>query len=140
MTGHDLALDPLSVRAMRRPIAVRVTLAARDGVLDTLEGPVGYRARDALVSAGSGERWPVAREVFERSYERVEGDEAGDAVYRKRAFEVRARRMEHAFSVRVGHHGDLLRGQPGDWLVQYEQGRYGIVAAELFARTYEVSG
>lgn len=150
----DLRTDPLARRAVRLPVSVLVEFAGAPGVLVTLEGPVSYQRGDALVTSDAGERWPVTREVFERSYEAEAADTAGmpgpapqsvesaGAIqaprYRKRQMPVLARRMDHAFEVRVGSGQDPIRGQPGDWLLQYEPGRHGIVAAERFAQTYRV--
>ena len=32
---------------------------------------------------------------------------------------------------------DLLQGEPGDYLVQYGPGDYGVVGREIFGKTYE---
>jgi hypothetical protein len=32
----------------------------------------------------------------------------------------------------------ILRGQPGDWLVDYGDGSLGIVAHDIFSTTYEI--
>ncbi len=44
--------------------------------------------------------------------------------------------MDEAFEVEVD--SGRLAGRPGDWLLRYGEGGYGIVAAEIFAETYEV--
>ncbi len=151
LTGADLARDPLARRARKRPLPVAVEFATADGVLDTLEGPVRYRAGDALLTGVAGERWPVGRARFEATYEPEATCEpeaiceplppgAGGAAgrYRRRPQVVLARRMDEPFRVRVGHAADTLRGRPGDWLLQYGPADYGIVAADLFARSYEL--
>lgn len=135
----DLARDPAARRARRRPATLRVRFAPAPGVVETLEGPVRHRAGAALVCGLRGECWPVERGPFERRYEPAEGTPAGrDGLYRRRAAIVLARRVQEALEVPVGAESDLLRGRPGDWLLQYGPGEYGIVAPEIFQDTYEL--
>jgi hypothetical protein len=116
-----------------------VRFAAKPGVVETLEGPVRHRAGAALVCGLRGECWPVERAPFERRYEPAQGTVAGrDGLYRRRPGVVLARPLDAALEVPVGAEGDLLRGRPGDWLLQYGPGEYGIVAPEVFADTYEL--
>lgn len=139
LTGCELAHDPLARRARKRPLPVTVQFAASAGVLRTLEGAVRYRAGDALLTGIAGERWPIGRSKFDAAYEPVPPTVVGSAgAYRRRPRVVLARRMAEPFSVRVGHAGDALQGAPGDWLLQYDPGDYGIVAAALFAQTYDL--
>lgn len=138
-TGHDLGADPQAVWVQKKPVTVSVVFAGADGVLETLEGPVRYTAGDALLTGSAGERWPVGRQRFLASYEPGPGiTEGAGGKYRKRPLRVRARRMESEFSVRAGSAGDVLRGRPGDWLVQYGAGDYGVVGAPQFDATYLV--
>jgi PGDYG protein len=39
--------------------------------------------------------------------------------------------------VQVGEQRDPLRGEAGDWLLQYGPGDYGVVASSVFEKTYE---
>ncbi len=137
----DLARDPAARRASRRPATLQVRFAATPGVVQTLEGPVRHRSGAALVCGLHGECWPVEREPFDRRYEPVDGLTAGcDGLYRRRPGVVFARRVEEALAVPVGAEGDLLHGRPGDWLLQYAPGEYGIVAPGIFCDTYELLG
>ena len=137
LTGSELARDPLARRARKRPLPVSVEFAAAAGVLRTLEGPVRYRAGDALVTGIAGERWPIGRAKFVAAYEPIAPTVSGNAgAYRRRPLVVWARRMNEPFRVRVGCADDPLLGGPGDWLVQYGADDYGIVAADLFGRIY----
>lgn len=129
--------DASARRARRLPVTLRVRFAEAPGMLQTLEGPVRYRAGAALVCGLRGECWPVERGPFERRYEPAPGTAQGsDGLYRRQAGIVLARRLEAALEVPVGAHGDLLRGRPGDWLLQYAPGEYGVVAPDIFGDTY----
>ncbi|RDK02209.1 PGDYG domain-containing protein [Paraburkholderia lacunae] len=128
----DLTRDPDAWRVMKRPVLVAVQFADEDGTCATLEGPVRYRAGDALATGTLGEQWPISRDRFDQTYELV-----GDGMYRKRPVVVHALRLKAAMSVRVGGEGDVLEGRPGDWLVQYGYGDYGLVDGDVFAWAYE---
>jgi PGDYG protein len=137
MTSVDLSRDRASRRAMKRPVAVDVRFADADGRLATLEGDVSYHAGDAILTGVQGDRWPVARAIFLDSYEPVPPTPSGrPGRYRKRPAPILAKRMTEAFTVRVGREADPLTGNPGDWLIQYEPGRHGIVSAQIFDETY----
>jgi hypothetical protein len=128
----DLTRDPNAWRVIKRPVPVAVRFAGEDGTCATMEGPVRYRAGDALVTGTLGEQWPISRDRFDQTYESV-----SDGIYRKRPVVAYALRLESAMSVRVGCQGDALDGRPGDWLLQYDDGEYGVVDADVFAQVYE---
>ncbi len=139
-TGLDLERRPDAIRVIKRPEPVEVEFARQDGVLETLEGFVHYKAGDALVTGPCGERWPIQAGRFARTYRPVE-DSTADATHRfvKCAQAVLALRMSAAFGIRTSGASDPLSGKAGDWLVQYSPGEHGIVDAEIFARTYKAA-
>ena len=47
--------------------------------------------------------------------------------------------MADAFDVTLDRDRGTLRGQPGDWLVQYAPSDFSVVSARVFAQTYEVA-
>ena len=138
-TGAEVKALPGSVRVVKKDVPVLVVFAEADGVMDTLEGRVGYRKGDALLTGVEGEHWPVVRERFLRSYRPdAGGAKRRSGVYRKIPRPVWAVRLEQPASVRVA--GGTLTGAEDDWLIQYGEGDYGIVAASVFAATYEAAG
>jgi hypothetical protein len=60
-----------------------------------------------------------------------------DGVYRKKPLRVLAVRLDAPLTVQVGERRDALRGEAGDWLLQYGPGDYGVVASSVFEKTYE---
>lgn len=137
LTGTDLSRDPAARRYQRLATEVDAEFAARPGELQTLEGPVSFGAGDALLTGEAGDRWPTSREQFEQTYQQIRPAADGRAArYRRRPSLAWARQMNAAFSVRIRDGRDVLRGNPGDWLVQHEPGRYAVVAASIFADTY----
>ena len=144
MTGAlpDLAADPRALRVCKKPIPVRAAFAAADGVCETLEGAVRFRAGDAILTGIAGERWPVRRDLFLSSYRPVPPTQAGeDGSYLKAPSTALALRLDRALTVPVNWQDDPLRGRPGDWLLHYSDGSYGVLQDAIFRATYApVSG
>jgi hypothetical protein len=134
-----LAGDPHAVRALKDEV-VAVEFATCAGVLQSAVGPNRYGAGDALLTGATGDRWCVARERFDLKYEPLGGTARGAAgAYRNRPATVLARRIDVAFSVERSAGGDVLHGEPGDWLVEYAPGDHGIVDRRRFARVYRIA-
>ena len=141
MTGDpfpDLSGNPQALRVSKKPIPVRVEFAAADGVCETLEGPVRYRAGDAILTGIKGERWPVKRDTFLSGYEAVQPTKHGeDGSYRKGPSIAYACRVDRALDVPVGWQNDPLHARPGDWLLQYPDGSYGVMHDGIFRESYD---
>lgn len=131
----DLAHHPDAVPVMKRPAQLQVRFADADGTCDTLEGPVRFRTGDALITGAQGEQWPIGRERFDQTYECVR-----DGVYRKRPMVAYALLLKSAMTVPVGGRADPLEAPVGTWLLQYGDGEYGVVDADVFVQTYDVLG
>ena len=135
----DLAGAPAARTARKRPLPVDVAFASSAGTLATAEGPVAYASGDALLTGPAGERWPVPRARFLRDYEAVNGGGAGaPGRYRKRPGMVRALRMDGPFTVALQDGRGTLSGEAGDWVVEYAPGDQAVVAASIFAATYQL--
>lgn len=116
---------------------VQVVFAPGTGCLASREGPNHYFAADALITGSGGDRWSVARDRFDQRYQPVPPLAHGaDGAYRSRPLPVLARQIPEAFKARRSLAGDLLRGNPGDWLLQYAPGDWGIVEDGKFRRLY----
>lgn len=137
---ESLAGSPGVRRARKLPVERNVTFATTSGVHETMEGPVRYDAGDAIVVGENGESWPVKRETFDRLYEPVGPNRLGqDGRYRKIVKEVLALKLNEAKRLDLPSGRGVLRGQAGDWLVDYGgDGDMSVVAANVFAATYEV--
>ena len=139
MPALDLREDRTAHRARKRAVVVQVEFAGADGTLSTQEGPVSYSIGDALLTGTEGERWPVARGTFDVNYAPVAPARPGKAgPYRKRPRAVWAKLMTDPFDVTLDRDRGTLRGQPGDWLVQYAPSDFSVVSARVFAQTYEL--
>ena len=133
----DLATNPQALRVSEEPTPLRVEFATADGVCDTLEGPVRYQVGDAILTGARGERWPIARDAFRSSYEPVPPTRRGEnGDYRKAPSLTFALRLDRPRDVPVGWQSDPLHGRPGDWLLQYADGSYGVIQDDIFRESY----
>jgi hypothetical protein len=139
VSSPDLSEDSAAYRARRRAVAIQVEFAEIDGTLQTQEGPVNYSTGDALLTDIDGECRPVARDTFDLDYAPVAPTRPGKpGRYRKRARVVWAKSMTDAFDVTLDRDRGTLRGQRGDWLVQYAQSDFSVVSAGVFGQTFEL--
>jgi hypothetical protein len=132
----DLRADP-AARWVVKDETVEVEFAAAAGVLESAVGLNRYSAGDAVLAGSTGDRWCVSRDRFDAKYRPEPPISQGQrGRYRNLPVPVLAKRMTVAFSVARSAGGDVLRGNAGDWLVQYAPGDHGIVAAPRFDSVY----
>jgi uncharacterized protein (DUF2237 family) len=136
----NLAADSAACWVVKDEV-VSVEFAAVPGVIESAVGLNRYAAGDALLTGSTGDRWCVSRGRFDAKYQPEAPTSPGEpGRYRNRPIPVLAKRMTAAFTVERSAGGDLLRGDAGDWLVQYAPGDHGIVAAARFDSVYRVQG
>ncbi len=97
----------------QEPRPVRAKLAHADGVLKTKRGRNPYqRGRHYIVEYAPGDRAVVNRDVFERSYDRIGGDQ-----YKKRAgLLYRYFTLSHAAMIATLEGPE--RADAGDWIME----------------------
>jgi hypothetical protein len=133
----DLGADARALRVCKKPLPVPVEFAAADGVCATREGPVHYRAGDAILTGVRGERWPVERDWFSSNYAPVPPTRAGEnGTYGKAPSLTLALRLDRPRDVPVGWQKDPLHARPGDWLLQYADGSYSVIGDEVLRESY----
>ena len=107
----------------------------RGGIIQTREGLVGFEPGDYLARGIENEEWPISKEHFATSYERVsELDAEGFASYRARDI-CQAYQMPEPFTVKRTR-GDTLTGKADDYLVRSGD-RIWIVDRTIFENSYE---
>jgi len=139
--GNDfnLAVDPRAQRVQKKPMPVVVCFADSDGVCQTKEGGVSFKAGDAILTGVEGEQWPIIREKFNETYEPVNPTKKdSNGKYVKKPILVYALQMDEPFYVHVSWADDRIEGQPGDWLLQYGHDDYGVVSETIFDKTYQI--
>jgi hypothetical protein len=138
LDNPDLTTDPAARRAVKDE-TVAVEFATRPGELVSAVGVNHYSPGDALVTGSTGDRWCVARDRFDVKYDPMPPASRGESGhYRNRPVVVLAKRMSQPFSVARRAGGDLLRGEAGDWLIQYGPGDHGIVERTRFEHVYRL--
>jgi hypothetical protein len=116
---------------------VEVEFAAASGSLQSREGKNTYATGDALIIGSTGDRWSVTRQRFDTKYDPIAPTRTGESGrYCNIPKPVLAQQMLQAFSIARQAGGDVIHGKPGDWLLQYEPGDYGIVEAAKFSKVY----
>ena len=128
----DLSQEPDAFETAKKPIPLNFRYAEDGETIETKEGPVNANAGDAVMTGTEGEQWPIPRESFEQTYDILE-----PGVAAKKDIPVFAKEMQEPFQVKVTWSDDLLQGEPGDFLVQYGPGDYGVVGREIFRKTYK---
>jgi len=132
---------PGRILARKRALEVDVRFASQAAAIHTREGTVQARPGDAIVTGGAGEQWRVSRAHFAEKYRALPPTPDGqDGRYVSLTNSIMAVSMSGAFEVLLADGISRLRGQAGDWLVDYGDGSLGIVAPAIFAATYEIVG
>ena len=127
------------VIARKQAQEVHVQFAKQKIEVETLEGRVIANEGDAIVTGKNGERWPIIFEYFLKKYEPVKLIRHGqDGIYRSVPRQVIALQMNEPFCVVLQDGISKLIGAHNDWLVDYGDGNFGIVAADLFFEYYVV--
>jgi len=139
--GYSSAVSnyPGRVFARKLPREVDVQFTSTACTVQTQEGVVHARPGDAIVTGTAGERWRVSRGHFAEKYRAVSPTIEGHAGrYVSLPNSIVAVPMTTTFEVLLADGVSRLRGQPGDWLVDYGDGSLGIVSPAIFAQTYEI--
>jgi uncharacterized pyridoxamine 5'-phosphate oxidase family protein len=71
-TGIDDLPHPEKIKQYRKKTLIDAVQMDKDFAVLTLEGLVKGKAGDWLVKGCKGELYPIAKEIFEQSYEEVE--------------------------------------------------------------------
>ncbi len=136
----DLTVDPLAALYIKAEV-VTVIFAQQEGDLISLEGTNHYKAGDALITGSTGSHWSVSRERFDVKYEAVTSTTPGlDGSYRARPIPVLAKQIPEPFTAERSAGGDVLRGNAGDWLLQYGPGDFGVAEHHRFTQVYRKYG
>jgi len=134
----DLHSDSAARQYVKNEV-VQVVFASEPGEIASREGANRFAIGDALITGSTGDRWSVSRDRFDAKYVPVPPVVHGqDGAYRNKPIPVLAKQMREAFSVERAAGGDIIRGNAGDWLMQYAPGDYGIVEDAKFKKVYRV--
>lgn len=133
----ELKKNPDALIVVNKSIPLHVEFAKENGICKTGNGDVAYLKGDAIVTGVKGEKYPIPREKFDKTYDLIDEE---NKLYVKKRIEMLAIQINEPFSVNVLWSRDLLIGKPGDWLIEYSNGEYGIIDGHIFKDTYDIIG
>ena len=135
VNGNEIELtnDPSAQQVQKKAIPLQFRIAEQPETVQTLEGSVEAPAGAYIMTGTKGENWPIPADKFKETYDIIDDQTAS-----KKAIPVPAKQMQEDFFVTVSWSPDKLQGKPGDWLVQYGPGDYGVVEAGIFDETYDL--
>lgn len=123
-----------AVEAYKNPIPISFETAETDGQIETLEGPVDYKAGDKIITGVKGEKYPVGPETFAKKY-----NDNGDGTATPKKIILMAKLADHDGAVTLAYNGSKLNYTAGeDYIVQHGPGDYGVVKKDVFAKTYRI--
>lgn len=133
----DLVTDPEASHYIKTEV-VAVEFAQTPGELVSLEGPNKYQIGDAIITGCTGDRWSVDRHRFDDKYQAVALTVEGlDGHYTAKPVPVLAKQIHESFTAARSAGRDVLRGEAGDWLMQYGPGDFGVCGKSRFERVYK---
>jgi hypothetical protein len=133
--------DAADVRRYVKTEIVSVVFATEAGELLSLEGPNRFSIGDALIAGSTGSRWSVSRIRFDAKYDPVPPTISGqNGRYQAKPIPVLARQISEPFTAARSAGGDVLRGNAGDWLLQYGPGDFGVAENLRFIQVYKEIG
>lgn len=137
LTDIDLEQDPEAAYYLKTEV-VQVFFALAQGDLISLEGPNQYQVGDAIITGCTGDRWSVDRHRFDAKYQAVAPTQDGqDGAYTAKPVPVLAKQINEPFTAARSAGRDVLKGEAGDWLMQYGPGDFGVCGKNRFERVYK---
>lgn len=123
-----------SFETFKKPAREPYEIAKTDGTIQTLEGPVSYKAGAYIMTGPKGEKYPVTPERFKELK-----DDNGDGTASPKKILKLAKLADHDGAVATSW-GDKLNYTAGnDYIVRHGSNDYGVVKKDIFAQTYDTS-
>lgn len=120
-----------SFTASKKPAKEPFEIAKKDGVLQTLEGPVSYKKGFYLMTGPKGERYPVPPDTFKKL--KVDN---GDGTASPIPIPKKVKVADHSGVVKTSW-GEDLNYVPGDFIVRHGANDYGVIRPDIFKETYQ---
>lgn len=123
-----------SFKTFKKPIPVPYKIAKKDGITDTLEGPVEHKAGHYIMGPGpKGEFWPLEPENFHDKY-----DDNNDGTGTPKGGVIKIAKLADHDGVIKATWGDLNYKSGEDYIVRHGPGDYGVVKKDIFHKTYNI--
>ena len=121
-----------SFEAFKKPILIRFQKSSKDCLIRTLEGYVFCNKNDIIITGIMNEQYPLPAKEFLKNYKIINHYQAS-----KRLKVVNCLEMHNKFKVKVSWGESVLKGEKGDYLIEYNKNDFGIVQKNIFEKTYE---
>ena len=115
----------------KKPNPEKYEIAKTDGTIDTLEGPVNYKAGFYIMTGPKGEKYPITPERFKD----LKDDVGNGICYPKKIMKV-AKLADHDGVVNTSWGEPLNYTAGNDVIVRHGPNDYGVVKKDIFAQTY----
>ena len=124
--------DDGAFEAYKKPKEEKYEIASEDGEIQTLEGPVKYKAGYYILTGPKGEKYPMPPEKFKELK-----DDKGNGVCTPKKIIKLAKLADHDGSVKTSW-GETLNYKSGeDYIVKHGSGDYGVIKSDIFDKTYD---
>ena len=121
-------------KTFKKATPVKYRVADKDGTIETLEGPVSYKAGYYIMTGPKGEQYPITPEKFATLY-----DDNGNGTGTPKKIVKIAKLADHDGVVNTSWGEPLNYTAGNDFIVRHGPGDYGVVKKDIFAQTYDTS-
>ena len=120
-----------SFETFKLPAREKYNIASTDGTIETLEGPVRYKAGSYIMTGPKGEQYPITPERFAELK-----DDNGDGTASPKKIIKLAKLADHNGTVNTSWGEPLHYTSGNDYIVRHGQNDYGVVKKDIFTQTY----
>ena len=120
-----------SFETFKLPAREKYNIASTDGTIETLEGPVRYKAGSYIMTGPKGEQYPITPERFAELK-----DDNGDGTASPKKIIKLAKLADHNGTVNTSWGEPLHYTRGNDYIVRHGQNDYGDVKKDIFTQTY----
>lgn len=120
-----------SFETFKLPAREKYNIASTDGTIETLEGPVRYKAGSYIMTGPKGEQYPITPERFAELK-----DDNGDGTASPKKIIKLAKLADHDGIVNTSWGEPLHYTRGNDYIVRHGQNDYGVVKKDIFTQTY----
>lgn len=120
-----------SFETFKLPAREKFDIATTDGTIETLEGPVRYKAGSYIMTGPKGEQYPITPERFKELK-----DDNGDGTASPKKILKLAKLADHDGIVNTSWGEPLNYTAGNDYIVKHGTNDYGVVKKDIFTQTY----
>ena len=121
-----------SFETFKLPAREKYDIASKDGTIETLEGPVRYKAGAYIMTGPKGEQYPITPERFKELK-----DDNGDGTASPKKILKLAKLADHNGIVNTSWGEPLNYTAGNDYIVKHGTNDYGVVKKDIFSQTYK---